>query len=510
MKRGVFTIVILASILLVSISFVSANIFTGFWDKLTGKATTSDTFSNLCGNGIKDSGEICDYMTNDSINNPYGNQCSSDCWVNGAPPYWKGCRGSGAHVCVDAPNVTSQYFVDHPNCIPATTCEGLFYNCNGIVCPAPETTNSPATSICNDSDNGLNYYVKGQVNYPGITDLINNGFDFCVTPTFPGYSYPKWEIGDLVEYVCRPYDWSDNSSFCDVPGGCVDYESYKCLYGCSDGKCNSVPNNTETNCNDSDGGANYYVKGTMKGILSDSDGTRFDEWTDYCNDFGLLDEFSCGNGTSGGLAFGSQGWNDLYSCPYGCSDGKCNPAPTNNTNITIKPTTKKECNILEMDEKICPYQDVDYTIRRFVQCNITVIYNNITENFNINPLSQVTLQNGIIIRNSMTDCGTFLNLTILNTETYEKYNGSPIPVQTNNSNLTSCDGCKTDRCYPFGYRKDGAYCSVETLTFVSQKQIDESCDNNFECGSNVCINSQCISASLIQKILNWFKNLFGA
>jgi subtilisin family serine protease len=91
----------------------------------------------VCGNGILETGELCDHAASDEVNNPYGDQCSAGCWVDGAPPYWSGCRGSGAHVCTDHPDITDSYFVDHPTCIPNPTCNRVFYGCNGIVCPAP-------------------------------------------------------------------------------------------------------------------------------------------------------------------------------------------------------------------------------------------------------------------------------------------------------------------------------------------------------------------------------------
>jgi len=73
-----------------------------------------------------------------------------------------------------------------------------------------------------------------------------------------------------------------------------------------------------------------------------------------------------------------------------------------------------------------------------------------------------------------------------------------------------CYGClKETTCYPLGYRKSGEFCS-ESKTFVSQSQSDSTCDNNFECSSNVCVSGKCISEGFIQKILNWFKRLFGS
>ncbi len=73
--------------------------------------------------------------------------------------------------------------------------------------------------------------------------------------------------------------------------------------------------------------------------------------------------------------------------------------------------------------------------------------------------------------------------------------------------LYKCNGCELEgKCYPMGYRKEGRYCS-ENYEFVSQ--IDDQCDNNFECKSNVCISGECIGEGLIKRILKWFKKLFG-
>jgi hypothetical protein len=72
-----------------------------------------------------------------------------------------------------------------------------------------------------------------------------------------------------------------------------------------------------------------------------------------------------------------------------------------------------------------------------------------------------------------------------------------------------CQGClKRDLCYPLGYRKGGEYCS-EDKAFISQLKSDSSCENNFECESNVCIDSECISGGLLKRILNWFRRLFS-
>jgi len=82
-----------------------------------------------------------------------------------------------------------------------------------------------------------------------------------------------------------------------------------------------------------------------------------------------------------------------------------------------------------------------------------------------------------------------------------------IPEETLNA---LCNGCLEDnKCYPFGYIKSGEYCSIDNDKFTKQLKADSTCENNFECESNVCIGGECISESLIKRIVEWFKRLFG-
>ena len=73
-----------------------------------------------------------------------------------------------------------------------------------------------------------------------------------------------------------------------------------------------------------------------------------------------------------------------------------------------------------------------------------------------------------------------------------------------------CNGCKSDnKCYPFGYRKNKQFCS-DGGNFLDEFGGGNSCENNFECKSNVCVNDECISRGLLQRILDWFRRLFGS
>ena len=71
------------------------------------------------------------------------------------------------------------------------------------------------------------------------------------------------------------------------------------------------------------------------------------------------------------------------------------------------------------------------------------------------------------------------------------------------------DSCPSDgKCYPFGYRKSKKFCS-DTGSFIEQSKGNAVCENNFECSSNLCVDSQCISQGFFKKIMNWFSKFFG-
>ena len=83
------------------------------------------------------------------------------------------------------------------------------------------------------------------------------------------------------------------------------------------------------------------------------------------------------------------------------------------------------------------------------------------------------------------------------------------PINIPKKEKIVCDGCsREDKCYPLGYRKSGEFCS-ENKEFVIQLEGSSSCDNNFECDSNLCVSDECVSQGLIKKLISWFKNFFG-
>jgi len=73
-----------------------------------------------------------------------------------------------------------------------------------------------------------------------------------------------------------------------------------------------------------------------------------------------------------------------------------------------------------------------------------------------------------------------------------------------------CNGCLIDnKCLPYGNRLEGQYCDISD-NFIQQKELKGSCENNYECRSNECSNSECIStAGLLQRLLDILSKLFG-
>jgi hypothetical protein len=72
--------------------------------------------------------------------------------------------------------------------------------------------------------------------------------------------------------------------------------------------------NTISNCTDTDGGTNVYVRGTTRGYMNSG---AFMNQTDFCMNATLIDGY-CQN---------SIAYNVSYPCTFGCSAGTCNPEP---------------------------------------------------------------------------------------------------------------------------------------------------------------------------------------
>jgi len=91
-------------------------------------------------------------------------------------------------------------------------------------------------------------------------------------------------------------------------------------------------------------------------------------------------------------------------------------------------------------------------------------------------------------------------------------NSSEVQIEDDNSedkgDTILCQGCfKENTCYPYGYRSSSDYCEVNN-TFLIQKEAEQSCNNNFECTTNLCIDGYCVSGSVWQKLIKWLSRVF--
>ena len=154
--------------------------------------------------------------------------------------------------------------------------------CNLVSCAAPAPT-------CKDSDGGRNYAVKGTM----VNGTKAPQTDFC------------FNTKSLNEYYCN--------------NGAATGEMYACPNGCKDGACAPTP---IVKCNDSDGGINYYVKGTISGIEGPggNNSGKLVKYDDNCTTPSYLNEYYCG---SDNLVHWSS-----YLCPSKkCLSGVCTRSP---------------------------------------------------------------------------------------------------------------------------------------------------------------------------------------
>lgn len=167
MKKNLFFGFLFITLLL-SFSLVSANIFTDFFGKITGKATAT------CGNGVVESGETCDgsnvgYFTCATFGFKGGSiKCSSSCKI-------------------DTSSCTATFTPEPSPVEPSST----------------ESTQNEVS--CSDSDGGKNYTVNGTMLYGPSTFS-----DYCTNST------------RLAEYFCPSANSKVIFGHHDCGVGCVD------------------------------------------------------------------------------------------------------------------------------------------------------------------------------------------------------------------------------------------------------------------------------------------------
>ncbi|GAF74264.1 unnamed protein product, partial [marine sediment metagenome] len=182
-----------------------------------------------------------EFLFSNEINFKFSDWCiDSD---NGKNYYTKGRTNDQGELypyydeCIDSSNLKEYFCVYDTNRVKKYYKDEVIYHC-------PNGCKDGACIKCTDSDGGKNYYEKGT-----CTDARWSGDDYCVGNV-------------LHEVTCEP----DN--FCTT-----DEEGFVCTNGCQDGAC---VEEEEITCSDTDGGINYYKKGTTTETSIEGTQTRSD------------------------------------------------------------------------------------------------------------------------------------------------------------------------------------------------------------------------------------------
>ncbi len=241
-------------------------------------------------------------------------------------------------------------------------------------------------------------------------------------------------------------------------------------------------------CIDSDG-KNYSIKGTVQNNTGN--------YTDFCQGSNII-EYYCENNESKSIS---------YTCNYGCFDGIC-LQQQNQTNETVTCAGGWKC--IDSYNKASQLANCTLTNTTFCQygCSDGIclpqpsIQSNCSDGTPYNTCSAIKpkyCDNGTLI-NKCNLCGCDIGYICQADEIC-------IKIEEPEKNIT-CQGClENSTCIPFNTRKSGIYCDLSGK-FLSQKVGDTNCENNFECESNICIDNKCVSQGLLQKFLDWIKNIF--
>jgi len=343
------------------------------------------------------------------------------------------------------------------------------------VCPG---TCSDGACVCSDSDNGRNYNTKGLVIARAGDEQV---WDSCKT-----------------DYILL-------EGTCDEQGGAA-YE-YQCPNGCSNGACITQ---IISQCKDSDGGKNPNILGK-----AETQARGQGDWCDYGKGENKIYEAYCINQTDFAI--------ELMNCPTDqpyCNKGKCtaskpqcseddggkNPLVLGTTfpsRIADHTGATDYCQITSTGQppENGECSGSDCSLREFfcVDGSPDEFYNDI-------PCSS-GCKNGVCSKIEPTEETGPIDIV----EETEETGPIDLPENIPEEDTSSvCSGCALDKkCYPYGFRKDGNFCSDKDSNFINQNKPEVSCENSFECDSNLCIDNKCVSGSLWQKIMNWFSKLFG-
>ncbi|MBN2459771.1 PKD domain-containing protein [Candidatus Woesearchaeota archaeon] len=268
-------------------------------------AKDSSSYPKLC--SLARATYCADYTEGMLISKDYSTACCckgtnfGGCTATvGDNPYVKGTANDGKGT------VRTDYCSDSSTIVDYH-CDtwGQVSSFNSYKCPngcVDGVCKNATTTTCTDTDNSPDYATyPSLVKYP-LSPSTNP--DFFVKGTSKGI-YAGSTAGTYSTY----YDHCGSSTqlneyFCATSGK-LNAVGVMCPNGCLDGVCKNA---TATTCSDTDGGKDYYLKGTA----TDYRGSK----ADFCIEgtTNVLVEYSC---------VGSQWTGEQYICPNGCRDGAC-------------------------------------------------------------------------------------------------------------------------------------------------------------------------------------------
>jgi hypothetical protein len=404
---------------------------------------------------------------------------------------------------------------------------------------------------CQDTENGINIYSKGSCIGPGdvapMFDRCTGDYVseyFCITDEMVEYCEENLgedcNLGD--RYACRSVDFiPEIINNLELTWEFFEVDAkYLCPYGCYDGACIEYSENEE-NCDlvnddfvDADG------DGCHAGLDSDCGGIEgVDDPEITCNDGidndcdGMVDEndndLSCGglpgscfihSDCSGGKLCVSN----FFDCPQGkCLEMECKEVSEEElesicgVNLACRDENcldKGVCvEALAMDLLLrCGAGPVDLSCDEEECIGIGLCSDELKDK-DLEEIcgDEIPCANAACIL--IGDC-----IDELNQEELEYACGDYLPCTNERcENIgkciedleeDSCDGCDVDgNCYPITYRTKKQYCDVSGI-FVDQMKAGSNCNNNFECKTNLCIDSECLDSGLWKKMMSFFKRLF--
>jgi hypothetical protein len=234
------------------------------------------------------------------------------------------------------------------------------------------------------------------------------------------------------------------------------------------------------------------------------------ECTNECSTVGTKSCFGEGYKSCQIDSIGCLKWSSFVACQTGCQDGKCtmpstdsavtptNGAPTPTAPSPISPSVKDECtSATECDDGDPSTGDSCDLLRK--KCVSSVKITQCFGGDNYCP------QNCIYSQDSDCDeCQTNNDCDEKDACSIKSCEGLPRRCSYQVQSGCSINGS----CAPIGTRTDNEYCDLSSK-LVNQGTKDNGCNNNYECISNLCVDSKCIQPGLFRKFMMWFSNLFG-